>query len=306
MSIKENTIVSTTDRKVTLLQWLKGVEKALKDSTITGIELIDKGNNAYSLRLSFEDGSSIETEPVTLLQPIKAAAIENGNLFITLTDGTRIDCGEVGASLGSTIIYGDFSVTGGNATFGANVEVDGTLVAKGAVIADNVQSGSFLMPKATDEQINKDLVLVPTTTGEMATNGQIIANYAHIRNSNGKLSIVALISYECAADFTKTNNELLFNAYNIYLPKTILNKIFPIVTGTANYKTILSEVVIAFAVDTATGKFSRLDDAPKLIFELDKDNGETNLEFSVTAYRNAGSFISGKTYAWRFEANLIL
>lgn len=304
--IKKETILSNYDNRLTLLQWLKGIEKALNDTTITGIELIDKGSNAYSLRLSFEDGSNVETEPVTLLQPIKAAVIENGNLFITLTDGTRIDCGAVGASLGSTIIYGDFSVTDGNASFGANVEVDGILNANGDVIASSVKSGSFLMPKATDEQIDRDLVLVPTTTGEMATKGQIIANYTHIRNSNGKLSIVALISYKCAADFTKTNNELLFNAYNIYLPKTILNKIFPIVTGTSNYKTILSEVVSAFAVDTATGKFSRLDDVPKLIFGLDKDNGETNLEFSVTAYRNAGSFISGKTYAWRFEANLIL
>lgn len=304
--IKKETILSNYDKKLTLLQWLKDVEKALKDSTITGIELIDKGSNAYSLRILFEDGSNIETEPVTLLQPIKAGAIENGHLFITLTDDTRIDCGAVGASLGPTIIYGNFSVTDGNASFGANVEVDGILNANGGVIADSVKSGSFLMPKATDEQIDRDLVLVPTTTGEMATNGNIIENYTHVRNSNGKLSIVALISYKCTTNFTKTNNELLFNAYNIYLPKTILDKISPIEIGTANYKTILSEAVSAFAVDTATGKFSRLDDAPKLIFELDKDNGATNLEFSVTAYRNAGSFISGKTYAWRFEANLIL
>lgn len=306
MSIKENTIVSTTDRKVTLLQWLKGVEKALKDSTITGIELIDKGSNAYSLRLSFEDGSNIETEPVTLLQPIKAGAIENGHLFITLTDGTRIDCGEVGASLGPTIIYGDFSVTGGNAAFGANVEVDGMLNANGGVIAENVKSGSFLMPKATEEQIDRDLPLVPTKTGEMATNGTISVNYSHVRNSNGKLSIVVLVSYKCNTDFTKTTNEILFNSFNIYLPASIMSKIFPIESGTATYRTVLADRITSFAVDTATGAFVFNVPNPVVIFTLGKDNAGKNILLDANIFYNAGAFKAGKTYAWRFEANLIL
>lgn len=294
MSIKENTIVSTTDRKVTLLQWLKGVEKALKDSTITGIELIDKGSNAYSLRLSFEDGSSIETEAVTLLQPIKAGAIENGHLFITLTDGTRIDCGAVGASLGPTIVYGDFSVT------------DGILNANGGLVADSVKSGSFLMPKATEEQIDIDLPLVPAKTGEMAMNGTISVNYSHVRNSNGKLSIVVLVSYKCNADFTKTNNGYLFDGFNIYLPASIMSKIFPIESGTATYRTVLANRITSFAVDTATGSFVFNVPNPAAIFKLEKDNEGSNILLSADIYYNAGEFKAGKTYAWRFEANLIL
>lgn len=287
MSIKENTIVSTTDTKVTLLQWLKGVEKALKDSTITGIELIDKGSNSYSLQLTFEDGSNIETEPVTLLQPIKAAAIENGNLFITLTDGTRIDCGAVGASLGPTIVYGDFSVTGN-------------------VVADIVKSSSFLMPKATEEQIDRDLPLVPTKTGEMATNGTISVNYSHVRNSNGKLSIVVLVSYKCNTDFTKTTNEILFNSFNIYLPASIMSKIFPIESGTATYQTVLANRITSFAVDTATGTFVFNVPNPVVIFTLGKDNAGSNILLDANIFYNAGAFKAGKTYAWRFEANLIL
>lgn len=287
MSIKENTIVSTTDRKVTLLQWLKSVEKALKDSTITGIELIDKGSNAYSLRLSFEDGSNIETEPVTLLQPIKAGAIENGHLFITLTDGTRIDCGSVGASLGPTIVYGDFSVNGN-------------------VISDSIKSGSFLMPKATEEQIDRDLPLVPTKTGEMATNGTISVNYSHVRNSNGKLSIVVLLSYKCNTDFTKTTNEMLFNSINIYLPASIMSKIFPIESGTDTYRNVLANKITPFVVNTATGSFEFVGSLPEVIFTLDKDNIGSNILLGTKIYYNAGSFVAGNTYAWRFEANLIL
>lgn len=306
MSIKENTIVSTTDKKVTLLQWLKGVEKALKDSTITGIELIDKGSNAYSLRLSFEDGSNIETEPVTLLQPIKAGAIENGHLFITLTDDTRIDCGTVGASLGPTIIYGDFSVTNGNATFGTNVEVNGILNANGDVIADSVKSGTFLMPKATDEQIDRDLPLVTAKTGEMVTNGTISINYAHVRNSNGKLSIVVLVSYKCNTDFTKTNNGYLFDGFNIFLPASIMSKIFPIESGTENYRIVLASRITPFSVNTETGAFALVESLPAVIFKLEKNNAGTNILLSADIYYNAGSFVAGKTYAWRFEANLIL
>lgn len=287
MSIKENTIVSTTDTKVTLLQWLKGVEKALKDSTITGIELIDKGSNAYSLRIYFEDGSNIETEPITLLQPIKAATIENGHLFITLTDGTRIDCGAVGASLGPTVVYGNFSVTGN-------------------VVADIVKSGSFLMPKATEEQIDRDLPLVTTNTGEMATNGTISVNYSHVRNSNGKLSIVVLVSYKCNTDFTKTTNEKLFNSFNIYLPASIMSKIFPIESGSATYRTVLANRITSFAVDTATGAFVFNVPNPFVIFTLGKDNAGSNILLDANIFYNAGSFKAGKTYAWRFEANLIL
>lgn len=291
--IRQNTIVSTTDKRITLLQWLKDVEKALKDSTITGIELIDKGSNAYSLQLSFEDGRSIETEPVTLLQPIKAGAIENGHLFITLTDGTRIDCGAVGASLGPTIVYGDFSVTDGNATFGD-------------VIANSVKSGSFLMPKATEEQIDRDLPLVPTKTGEMATNGTISVNYSHVRNSNGKLSIVVLVSYKCNTDFTKTTNEILFNSFNIYLPASIMSKIFPIESGTATYRTVLANRITSFAVDTATGTFVFNVPNPVVVFTLGKDNAGSNILLDANIFYNAGAFKAGKTYAWRFEANLIL
>lgn len=304
--IKKETILSNYDKKLTLLQWLKGVEKALKDSTITGIELIDKGSNSYSLRLSFEDGSNIETEAVTLLQPIKAAAIENGNLFITLTDGTRIDCGAVGASLGPTGVYGDFSVTGGNANLGGNVEVDGILNANGGVIADSVKSGTFLMPKATNEQIDRDLPLVPTNTGEMATNGTISVNYAHVRNSNGKLSIVVLVSYKCNTDFTKTNNGYLFDGFNIYLPASIMSKIFPIESGTATYRTVLANRITPFAVDTATGSFVFNVPNPAVIFKLEKDNMGSNILLSADIYYNAGAFKAGKTYAWRFEANLLI
>lgn len=285
--IKKETILSNYDNKLTLLQWLKGVEKALKDSTITGIELIDKGSNAYSLRLSFEDGRNVETEPVTLLQPIKAAAIENGNLFITLTDGTSIDCGPVGASLGPTVVYGDFSVNGN-------------------VIAENVKSGSFLMPKETEEQIDRDLPLVPKNTGEMATNGTISVNYSHVRNSNGKLSIVVLVSYKCNTDFTKTTNEILFNSFNIYLPASIMSKIFPIESGTATYRTVLANRITSFAVDTATGSFVFNVPNPVVIFTLGKDNAGSNILLDANIFYNAGAFKAGKTYAWRFEANLIL
>lgn len=55
--IKKETIVSTTEDRLTLLQWLKKLEKTLSDDTLTDIAFNDDGGNV-SLVLTFEDGTT--------------------------------------------------------------------------------------------------------------------------------------------------------------------------------------------------------------------------------------------------------
>ena len=143
-------------------------------------------------------------------------------------------------------------------------------------------------------------------TGEMATNGTISINYAHVRNSNGKLSIVVLASYKCNNDFAKTNNGYLFDGFNIYLPASIMSKIFPIESGTEYYRLVLASRITPVSVNTETGAFSLVESLPDVIFKLEKNNAGTNILLSADIFYNAGSFVAGKTYAWRFEANLML
>lgn len=62
------TVLSVYDDKVTLMQWLKKVEKALKDSVLVSIETKQVEDSKASFVFVFEDGTRLETPAVTLPQ----------------------------------------------------------------------------------------------------------------------------------------------------------------------------------------------------------------------------------------------
>lgn len=64
--IKKDTIVSTTDGRLTLLQWLKKVEKALKDSTVTGFTATPTEDGKVVFAMTFADGSTIAADPIAV------------------------------------------------------------------------------------------------------------------------------------------------------------------------------------------------------------------------------------------------
>lgn len=126
--INKETIISAFDDKMTLLQWLKKLEKVLDTSTLTNIKTIKVANTQYKIVLEFEDGTKFESEIIQLQSEIAGIQLDNGHLIFTLMNGETIDAGLIDVSnLGNTTIYGTFEVADGDATFGANVEVDGTL-----------------------------------------------------------------------------------------------------------------------------------------------------------------------------------
>lgn len=126
--INKETIISAFDDKMTLLQWLKKLEKVLDKSTLASINTIKVANTQYKIVLSFEDGTTIESDIIQLQSEIAGIQLQNGHLIFTLLNGETIDAGLIDVSnLGNTTIYGTFEVADGDATFGANVEVDGTL-----------------------------------------------------------------------------------------------------------------------------------------------------------------------------------
>jgi len=60
------TILSNFDDKVTLMQWLKKVEEALQDASATGFEVLQTSETTAKFKLTFADGSTLESEEMTL------------------------------------------------------------------------------------------------------------------------------------------------------------------------------------------------------------------------------------------------
>lgn len=63
--IKNDTIISSFDDKMTLLQWLKKTEKALADSTLEnlGLNVVER---QLSVQMTFADGTTITSNSVPM------------------------------------------------------------------------------------------------------------------------------------------------------------------------------------------------------------------------------------------------
>ena len=155
------TLLSSYDDKLTLMQWLKKVEAALKDASAVSFKVNKRGDATLTFSVVFEDGSELETGPITLQQgeSVQAATITNGHLILTLTNGDELDAGDLGGVSGfsidasqhlivtyqsgrtqdlGAIFTGDVTLTGDLTAVG--VHATGTGV-KTSVISQDVSSG---------------------------------------------------------------------------------------------------------------------------------------------------------------------
>ena len=78
--IKNDTIISSFDDRLTLLEWLKKTEKALADSTLEGFNLNVDENGQLNATMTFADGTTISSNSVPLdaqqMTPITNAEID--------------------------------------------------------------------------------------------------------------------------------------------------------------------------------------------------------------------------------------
>lgn len=143
MPINKETIISVFDDKLTLMQWLKTINKALEDAVLTGVEITKKGNATLSFKFTFEDGTYLETNDLVLQQgeSVANAFIQNGHLYLTLTNGTNLDAGNVkpvsnfsiDASQHLIVNYGDGTSQDLGAIFSGNVNISGNLSVSGTI-----------------------------------------------------------------------------------------------------------------------------------------------------------------------------
>ena len=80
--IKSSTILSSFDDKITLLQWLKNLEKAIKESNIKFLDYVninELANNKIQIEMSF-DGLKVYSNAVDVLSQTDNAVTENSML----------------------------------------------------------------------------------------------------------------------------------------------------------------------------------------------------------------------------------
>ena len=212
MAINKQTIISAFDDKLTLLQWLKTINKALDEAVLTGVEVRQKGNATYSFVVTFEDGTELESNEFVLAQgeSINGATIRNGHLYLSLTNGDELDAGnlkpvtsfEINASQHLIVNYGDGTSQDLGAIFSGNVNVDGNFTANS--IIENMDSNSYYFNKLSE------------TSGIERT-----FNYVGIVKNGNKLTIV--ISGTLKRTNTSTNS---FSIGDFYIPNIVGSKLF--------------------------------------------------------------------------------
>lgn len=106
--IDYKTILSTTQDKLTLLQWLKKVEEALKSGSATAVKGVTAADGTFKIEIDFADGTSLVSEPIAAGGLPDGYAVDaSGN--ITLNDALHV-------------------AKTGDVEVGKNLEVDGNIV----------------------------------------------------------------------------------------------------------------------------------------------------------------------------------
>lgn len=148
--INYDTIKSAYEDKLTLMQWLVKVQKALKDATAVSFNVNKRGDATLTFSILFDDGTELETDPIVIEQgeSVESATLRNGHLILTLTNGDELDAGNMGAvssfSINASqhliVTYQDGSTNDLGAIFTGNVTISGDLTAINGIFHGSVKS----------------------------------------------------------------------------------------------------------------------------------------------------------------------
>lgn len=155
--IKYETIISNYDDKITLYNWLRKVEEALKNASATNFVVNKKGNATLSFSITFADGTTLESGDIVLQQgeSVDQARIASGILQLHLTNGTWLTAGnvkpvsnfEIDANQHLIVNYADGTSQDLGAIFTGNVIISGSLqvdtfTATNANIFENIKDSN--------------------------------------------------------------------------------------------------------------------------------------------------------------------
>ena len=78
--INNDSIITAYDEHLTLVEWLQKVEVLLKNGGLKETTLNDKGNATFSLTLTFNDGTKLESNAMTLKSVNEALTALNNDI----------------------------------------------------------------------------------------------------------------------------------------------------------------------------------------------------------------------------------
>ena len=238
MAINKQTIISAYDEKLTLLQWLKTINKALDEAVLTGVEVRQKGNATYSFVVTFEDGTELESNEFVLAQgeSINGATIRNGHLYLSLTNGDELDAGnvkpvtsfEINESQHLIVNYGDGTTQDLGAIFTGNINIDGNFTANS--IIENMNGYSF--EKANDANATRTYY------------------YAGVVKTGNKITFVIFLDMILNVDASISGPIINCGRFNI--PRNVADKLYPVSIGSG--EALSSTAVFANTNYINTGK----------------------------------------------------
>ena len=176
--INYETLLSAYDDKLTLMQWLKKVEAALKDASAVSFHVNKRGDATLTFSVVFEDGTELESEPIVLQQgeSVQAATIRNGYLILTLTNGDELNAGNLGGVSGFSInashhlivTYQNGTTQDLGAIFTGNVVINGNFEVTGRAKLPIIEGGANNRVTIDDDVIINDSDLT-LTDGRLST-----------------------------------------------------------------------------------------------------------------------------------------
>lgn len=143
MAINYNTILSSYDDRLTLLEFMNRVLDALENASVDTTQFSSLGNGQYTFTINFADGSTVVSDPVTIngAKGVASFSASNGVLTIGLTDGSSVTANPMNGDIsisGSLDVSGPVSVrdqdgidvdgpisVSGNASVGGDLSVTG-------------------------------------------------------------------------------------------------------------------------------------------------------------------------------------
>jgi len=131
MAINYETILSSYDDRLTLLEFMNRVLDALENASVDAAHFSSLGNGQYTLSIDFADGSTVESAPVTIngSKGVSSFTASNGVLTIGLTDGSSVTANPFNGNItinGSLDVSGPVSVRDQD-----GIDVDGPLSVSG-------------------------------------------------------------------------------------------------------------------------------------------------------------------------------
>lgn len=280
--INKETIISVYDEKLTLLQWLKSVNKALDEAVLTNVEIEQRGNATFVFVFTFEDGTQVESNEIIVNQgeSVNGASIRNGHLYLTLTNGDELDAGNVkpvssfsiDASQHLIVHYGDGTTQDLGAIFTGNVSIAGTLNAT----------------KVTGNEIIETMTGYSARVITASYNNDIQNIYASAVKNGNKLTLVFFFN------FTMRQGYGSGEAYAVNIPASIGTKLYPFAVGSAD--NVLDSKKIG-AIDPSN-RYATYD----VILDLVKAN-DTLLYVQLL---NLSNLTADITYLLRYEVTFLL